>query len=220
MQQKNEYTEKLAEILSRPRQCAADWLTIQARDLAVLARATQNPSLLVFACLEARNAIEQLWYELVMLIHGGTIARELYEKCRKRRDGFLAAIREAEPRYRQLSKFTALCMHLDARAPSEGIAWDLGRLKNEWQSLSSYCHAPGHPISTIENPQWFSKGVALVHGVFDYFQQEMSRGASALLKPANMTPEAHMIWEDFAENRITEDQALIRLKIVQPLRQV
>ena len=153
-----------------------------------------------------------------MLIHGGTIARDLYEKCRKRRDGFLAAIAEAEPRYRQLSKFTALCMQLDSRAPHEGIAWDLGRLKKEWQALSTYCHAPAHPSSTIKNPNWFSEGLALVEGVFDYFQQEMSRGASALIKPENMTPEARMIWEDFAAGGISDEQVLIRLKIVQPLR--
>src|SRR5208282_4984544 len=99
---------KLQEVLLRPRQCAADWLAFQAHDLADLARQTNNANLLVFACLEARNAIEQLWCVILEVINGKPLDEESLEKCRKRQDGFLAAIRDAEPRYRQFSRFTAI----------------------------------------------------------------------------------------------------------------
>ena len=208
----------LEEILLRPRQCAADWLVIHSRDLAAAAKQSGSATLLVFACLEARNAIEQLWFELLMLIHGGAMDRELFEKCRRRRDGFLAAIGEAEPRYRRLSRFTAVAMNLDSHAPCEGIAWDLGRLKRLWQSLSNYCHAQAHPAATLSDPEWIATGYALIDEVFAYFEQEMSGGATAMLRPDDMTPEARMIWEDFAAKRIDEEQVRIRLRIVQPLR--
>lgn len=209
---------KLGDILCRPRICAADWLVIQARDLAAFAQETTNPTLLVFSCLEARNAIEQLWSELLIVIYGGSVDRKFFEKCRRRRDGFLAAIKEAAPRYRQLSRFTAICLQLDSQAPCDGIAWDLDRLKRLWHSLSSYCHAQAHPAATLNCQEWFSRGLALVHEVFAYFEQEMSRGATAVLPPENMTPEARMIWEEFADGRITDDQARIRLRLVQPLQ--
>jgi len=207
---------KLEEIITRPRQCAADWLVIQARDLGRLSKQDNNTTLLVFACLEARNAIEQLWYELAMVIYGGSMGHEIYEKCRRRRDGFLAEIGDAEPRYRQLSRFTTIVMDLDRRVPHRGIAWDLGRLKKHWHSLSAYCHAQAHPSPTLEDPKWVLRGHSLIEEVYLYFEQEMAQGATAIMQPDNMTPEARMIWEDFADNKIDEDQVRTRLRIVQP----
>jgi len=209
---------RIASILLRERKCDSSWLMIQANDLAVQAKETQNSSILVFGCLEARNAIEQLWFEILMLIHSGSMSRELFDQCRRRRDGFLAAIGEAEPRYRQLSRFTALCMQLDSKSPCEGIAWDLGRLKKLWHAHSGYCHAQAHPTATLSDPKWFSDGLSLIEESYDYFREKMSAGASALLKPESMTPEASIVWEDFVAERITEEQTLIRLQIVQRLR--
>lgn len=207
---------KLEEILTRPRQCASDWLVIQARDLGQTSKENNNPTLLVFACLEARNAIEQLWYELAMLIYGGAMSYAIYERCRRRRNGFLAEIDAAEPRYRQLSRFTAIIMDLDRRIPQRGIAWNLGRLKKYWHSLSAYCHAQGHPSPTLEDPKWFQAGYSLLEEVFLYFEQEMTQALTAIMPPDNMTPEARMVWEDFADNKIDEDQVRTRLRIVQP----
>ncbi|MGH7799005.1 MAG: hypothetical protein ACREOW_00040 [Thermodesulfobacteriota bacterium] len=116
-----------------------------------------------------------------------------------------------------LARFTALCMHLDANAPTEIITWDLGRLKKLWHSLSEYCHAQAHPAVTLDDPTWFSQGLSLVEEVFSYFKSEMSNRTTGIMSPDKMTAQAHMIWNDFAEERITEEQALIRLRLIQPL---
>ena len=206
----------LEEVLLRPRQCAADWLVIHARDLADLAKRTNSMTLLVFACLEARNAIEQLWCEILMVLHGGTISRKLFEKCRRRRDGFLAAIGDAECRYRQLSRFTMIAMSLDSQAPCSGVAWDLAHLKRMWHSLSEYCHAQANPAATLADLKWIAAAYALIEELFTYFQQEMSQGVTAILCPEKMTVAARMIWEGFAAGNIDEEQVTIRLRIVQP----
>jgi hypothetical protein len=212
------FRKQLEDTLCRKRICEADWLILQAREIAELARQTTNPTLLVFSCLEARNAIEQLWFELLMVIYGGSMERDIFNKCRKRRDGFLAAIHEAEPQYRLLAQFTALCIKLDAKATFKVIIWDLKRLKKLWQSLSSYCHAQASPIETLDDHNWFSEGLYLIEETFDYFRSQMSEGATTLLSPDRMISEARMIWEDFSAHRINEEQVLIRLKIVQPAR--
>jgi hypothetical protein len=212
------FRNQLENTLCRERKCEADWLILQARDIAELARQTTNPSLLVFSCLEARNAIEQLWFELLMVIFGGSMERDLFDKCRKRRDGFLAAIHEAEPQYRLLAQFTALCIKLDVKATFKGIIWDLKRLKKLWQSLSGYCHAQASPIETLDDLNWFSEGQSLIEETFDYFRSQMTDGATTLLSADRMIPEARMIWEDFSTLRINEEQALIRLRIIQPFR--
>jgi hypothetical protein len=209
--------KSLDQLLLSPRICAADWLILQSHDLSSLARASGSTNLLVFSCLEARNAIEQLWFELLMVIQGGSMSKDLFEKCRSRRDGYLAAIGEAEPKYRLLAQFTALCMRLHQGAPCDVIVWDLGRLKKLWHALSGYCHAQAHPAATLDDPNWFVQGLSLVDEVFSYFKGEMSRGATGVMRPDKMTFEARMVWEEFAEKRITEEQALIRLTIVKPL---
>ncbi len=209
---------QLEDTLCRERICEADWLILQARDIAELSRQTANPSLLVFSCLEARNAIEQLWFELLMVIYGGSMERDLLNKCKKRRNGFLAAIHEAGPQYRLLAQFTALCIKLDAKATFKVIVCDLKRLKKPWQSLSGYCHAQASPTETIYDFNWFSEWLSLIDETFQYFKSQMTECATSLLSPDRMIPEVRMNWEDFSAHRINEEQVLIRLKIVQLLR--
>jgi hypothetical protein len=160
--------EELLHVLLRPRQCAADWLIIHAQDLASVAERRASTNLLIFACLEARNAIEQLWAEILVVLRSGEISLEFIEEIRHRRDGFLAAIRDAEPNYRKLVRFSMLCMRLDSQRPVDIIPWDLGRLKTWWRELSSYCHAQAEPVTTLANPAWSAEGLRLVREAFEY----------------------------------------------------
>src|SRR4051794_11101754 len=105
--------EQVAKVLLRDRVCASDWLIIQAHDLAVLAAETRKATLLVYAALESRNAIEQLWFDILLILHRGELTMQFVEEVRRRRDGVLAAIRSAAPEYRKLVTFSALCMQLD-----------------------------------------------------------------------------------------------------------
>lgn len=208
--------DELIEVLLQQRTCAADWLVIHARDLAALAERRTNSNLLIFACVEARNAIEQLWFEILVVLRKGKVTLEFVEEIRHRRDGFLAAIREAEPNYRKLVRFSMLCMRLDSLRPVDIIPWDLGQLKKWWHELSGYCHTQAEAVSTLQNPKWFVEGVRLIHRVFEYFRDHMSQGATGILRVDSMDAVARNIWDDFVADRINEEQAFIRLKIVQP----
>ena len=70
---------------------------------------------------------------------------------------------------------------------------------------------------TLDDPEWFSQVLSLVEEVFSYFKSEMSIRATGIMRPDKMTAQARMIWDDFAEERITEERALIRLRLIQPL---
>ena len=72
--------EELIQLLLRPRGCAADWLVIHARDLAAIAEHRASSNLSIFACLEARNAIEQLWFEILVVLRSGEITLEFVEE--------------------------------------------------------------------------------------------------------------------------------------------
>jgi hypothetical protein len=143
--------------------------------------------------------------------------RKLFEKCRRRRNGFLAAIREAEPRYRQLSRFTAIAMHLDSHAPCEGIA--LGSQASETS------------LGVVEQllPCSGSPGCHALRSSVDFVRSCTDRRAICLLRAGDVgrrdsdavarqhDTEARMIWEDFAVQNIDEEQVHIRLRIRQIL---
>jgi hypothetical protein len=208
--------EELIEVLLRQRSCAADWLVIHARDLAALAERRTSSNLLIFACVEARNAIEQLWFEILVVLRSGEITLKFVERIRRRRDGFLAAIREAEPNYRKLARFSMLCMRLDSQRPVDIIPWDLRRLKKWWHALSEHCHAQAEPMTTLSNPIWFTEGLGLVREVFGYFREQMSQGATGIMRVGAMIPVVKDIWEDFVADKIDVERVLIRLQIVRP----
>ena len=204
----------LASVICRPRQCDCGWLARQCLDLALIAEYDKNSNLLVYACLEARNAIEQLWCEIYLLLKGGSISKEDFERLKKRQDGWAAAIKELEPQYRKLTQFAAITMKLDSRAPCDIVVWDFTKLRRIWNRLGEYCHAQGHLCATIENEEWVSGGLALVHEVYNYFSTQLRGASNGILRPENMTPNARMVWDDFVSGAIDEGQVETRLRIV------
>lgn len=201
-------------LLLEPRKCQSDWLILQAKKLSDAAKQTNSTTLMIFSCLETRNAIEQLWFEILLIVHGEGLTEEYFLKCRKRRDGYLAAINEAAPQYRKLSAFSTLVLAADSKATYRGIAWDLAKLKKYWQQLGDYCHAQGHSSVTLDSQEWMDKGVNLVDNTFNYFHSQMSGGATVIMHPENMTPHTHGIWEAYLSEVIDDAQVLTRLRMI------
>jgi len=209
-------TFNIKEVFTRSRQCSSDWLVLQSKSLLDEAIRARNASALVYAALEARNAIEQLWFEIVMLLHGGEIDSETLAQCRKK-DGFLNVMRKATPDYYALASFTKLCCSIGPPLLPEIIVWDIKRLKKQWIAVSAYCHTQAHPRDTLADPQWFDKGFQIVQSVFDYMSANMSQADTGIMQPSQMAKHVKPIWEDFRVGAITEEQVLLRLKISQPV---
>ncbi len=70
----------------------------------------------------------------------------------------------------------------------------------------------------MDNREWADAGVLLVNEVFSYFQHQMSRGATGILRLDDMNEAARLVWDDFVGGAIDEEQALLRLQIVRPAR--
>jgi hypothetical protein len=209
-------TIDISELLRRPRQCAAHWLISQARGLILAAGREHNSNLLVAGCLEARNAIEQQWFDILCVLRRGEMTREVLEEARRGRGGVLAAIHKAERHYGKLVRFSMLCMRLDSFRPIDIIPWNISQMTNWWHALSAYCHAQFEPRTTLEDSTWFAEGIRLVQEVFDYFQNEISQGTTGILRVTDMNDAARLAWDDFVAGNINEEQAFTRLKIVRP----
>ena len=146
------------------------------------------------------------------------MTQQLLEEVRRSRGGVLAAIHKAEPGYAKLVRFSMLCMRLDTLRPIDIIPWNVSQMTNWWHALSAYCHAQFEPTTTLQDSNWFAKGLRLVQEVLDYFQHEMSQGTTGILKVNNMNEAARVVWDDFVANKINEEQAFTRLRIVRPAR--
>ncbi|WP_367873495.1 hypothetical protein [Luteolibacter sp. Populi] len=146
----------IGRLMLEPRKCDAAWLINRANQVAEIASVTESANLLVVSCVETRNAIEQLWFEIYVLLKGGALAEGEFEKCRRQSDGFLKAIKTVTPSYRKLVYFSAICCELSPGTPRT-IPWDLKILKRTWSEVSNYCHAQASPDSRLRTPSGFQK---------------------------------------------------------------
>lgn len=181
------------------------------------AREKGSHTALVYAALEARNAIEQLVFEIVLLASGG-IDEETYRRCKKV-DGAFLVLKRVEPDYRKLVEFTRLCLRLQPGAPKVA-EWDFSRLRRYMNELSAYCHFQGEPSKTVESEwnSWLASGVAKIEEVFAMFLEQMAgTDGTGIIRKENMPPEVQAIWEEFRQERITVEQAKTRLQIIQPI---
>jgi hypothetical protein len=172
---------------------------------------------LVYGALEARSAIEQLAFELVVLCRPTLgISMEDFDDCKKSL-GVFDVLRRFEPDYLKLAQFTKLCLGVDSEAP-EIIVWDIRKLRRCWNDVSKYCHYQGIASETIASnlDAWLSKGVALIEEIFSYFAINMKGAQTDLLKKETMPPEVLQTWEEFRSEKIDVPTVKRRLQIMQP----
>ena len=205
-------------LLTRKRECKADWLALQAECLSRFAKEHGSTTALVYAALEARNAIEQLFLELILTSQSGAISKEMLTECRKN-DGVFRVMEKCEPNYRKMVQFMEIIKSINPDYPALP-KWDLGKLKSFHNKLSKYCHFQGHESDTIISPLniWLSQGISLVEEIFCYFENEMANGYSAAIwDKASLPSEVAEAFEEFKQNKIEEENLKIRLQLMQPV---
>lgn len=211
---------EINDLLTRKRECDSSWLILQAESLCRFAKENGSCTALVYAALETRNAIEQLFFALAYLCRPASgFSRKDREECKKK-GGVFRVFAKFAPDYQRRVEFTQLCLSLEPGAPRV-IAWDTKRLEKYCGKVSQFCHFQGVPTETTEADfnAWLAKGIALVEEIFDYFESEMSRANSGIFRLETMPPEVKATWEDFKSGRIDSSNLKTRLKLMQPVMQ-
>lgn len=218
----NKEDKRFSKIFLEKRHCESDWFILRSKDLIDLAKRHNSLSALIYAALEARKAVEQLWFELIVACHKGKISKKLVEECRKT-DGIFRVMQKTEPDYRKLVRFCSICRSVYIEMPIV-IEWDQRKLVRFWNSLSKYCHSPMSPVDTYESSEWFNQGLALLNEVYDYISSNMKRvggrGGTGVIDTGTMPEEVKQAWEAFKSDSISEDQLYHRLKIMFPVLQM
>jgi hypothetical protein len=116
----------------------AGWSVIQAGTLIEEAKARHSGSLLIYAALELRLAIEQLMFTIIVVAKGRADAAT-FHACR-RKGGLFRVLGEVAPLYALKCKFTDVLVSNYPEIP-QGAAWDIKKLRRDHAALTELCHA-------------------------------------------------------------------------------
>ena len=194
----------------------ADWHVAQSRRILDVALSQGSSPAMVYAALEARNAIERLVFEMSVLATGGKFTPDQLSAAQKK-DGLFKLLDEALHNYRRHIEFQNVCMDLMGN-PLLFPVPDIRRCKRLRTELSSYCHCQLNPQVTIPDPagQWFITGIDIVKQTCDFLDPLLTT-PFGVIHPGTMPAEVREIFDVYIDGKIDITSARTRLNIMLPL---
>lgn len=204
-------------LLTRQRGVTSAWHIQQAKRLLAFDAGRHLDTVLVYAAIELRAAIERYLCELLLILRSGRVTKKDAKQCRKI-GGVFALIKAEDPLYRKTIAFTnIIASTLPALSKLEMV--DTSRMQGFWNALSEFCHKQLEPELTFESPNrdFQRKGFALLNEVLAYFSDSVACGVGMLMSRRKMEPEVQRVYDDFVNGRITETDARGMLRIAAPV---
>jgi len=198
------------------RDVTADWHVAQARCLLDLALTDGSATALIYAALEARNALERLPFEMSVLATGGRFTPEQLRMA-QRKDGVFQLLDQALEDYRRHIEFQNMCMEVDA-IPFRFPVPDIRRCRRLRTDLNPYCHCQLDPQETIRDlaGEWFVSGAAIVAETCDFLEPLLS-GPRGVLHRDTMPVEVAEIFDAYLAGNIDATAVRTRLELIQPV---
>jgi len=187
---------------------ALSWLDVAKRDLNVCA--------LQYAAHDARQAIEQLLFEEIVLSVGTKLDRKEYEKCKGNSTKLHKIIRRLNPDYNKLAQFTKTINSILPQSLPLTL-WDHKKLLKHWGVVSGYLHWAGEPAETFESTEWIQKGIEAVEAAADHIWKKNESGFTGIMMPLDMQLEIRDCWERFRADEIDLDSVNRTAKIALPV---
>jgi len=175
-----------------------------------------NVCALQYAAHDARQSIEQLLFEEIVLCVGTQLDRSEYEKCKGNSTKLHKVIRRLNPDYNKLGKFTQAIISALPHSPSL-IIWDHKKLLKHWGKVSNFLHWAGEPAETVESMEWFQKGIEAVEEAGCYIWKKNQAGFTGIIMPQDMQPEIRACWERFRVSEIDLDSVNWTARIALPV---
>lgn len=172
---------------------ALSWLDVAKR--------TRNVCALQYAAHDTRQAIEQLFFEEIVLSVGTQLDRKEYEKCKGNSTKLHKIIRRLNPDYNKLSQFTKAIISTFPQSPPF-IIWDHKVLIRLWGTVSGYLHWAGEPAEIYESTEWIDKAIEAVEKAANHIWQKNESGITGIMTPQNMQPEIRDCWDRFRAGEV------------------
>ena len=187
---------------------ALSWLDIAKKRL--------NVSALQYAAHDARQGIEQLLFEELVLSVGTSLDRAEYEKCKGNATKLHKIVRRLSPDYEKLAQFTQAVMSIDPEMPPIEI-WNHKELMKSWGSVSNYLHWAGEPRETVESKDWVATGIKAVEAAANHIWEKAARGYTGILMLHDMPTEIRVLWDRFKVGQVDLEQVKRTANLASPI---
>lgn len=207
--------------LEQPRQVSFDWHIVQVKKWLDYDSERELDSVLVYASIELRIAIERYIFELLCLLKEQELSKEDELKCRSI-NGLFELMKETDPYYRKTIEFTKIVASLFSSSGGPEITVvDTAYLRRKWQELSEYCHKQLYPNKTFGsyNREFQERGFALIREVFEKFHEWKFESVCGVLRRSSMPEEVKSVYDKFVNGHLGSDQVRRILSIMEPVLQ-
>lgn len=170
---------------------------------------------LLNACISARQGIEYLLFEELLLGLGTGLTEAEYEKCVQSAKTLDKVVKARIPTYERLLKFTKIVASLDEGLPNL-ISWNHANLMRAWGTLSKSLHWFGTYALTTDDREWLEKEHSRVLDLVTPIWKNMCKGRHGVMHPDDMHPSTREVWNRFVKSEISEETAAFQLRIVRP----
>ncbi len=203
--------------LEAPREVTFDWHIVQAKKLLEFDGGRGLDSVLVYAAVELRAAIERYIFELLYLLKEGKLSGDEEKRCRSI-TGIFALMKEADPVYRKTIEFTKLVVSLTPGLPEITVV-DAAYLNRKWQDLSEYCHMQFRPEETFgsQSRKFQKQGFALIREILHKFHEWKVESNCAVLARSSLPEEVRNVYDKFIREDIDAGQAKRMLVLMEPV---
>jgi len=177
----------------------AGWSVIQASTLMAEAKVRHSASLLIYAALELRLAIEQVMFSLIFIAKGRADASTL--RACQRPGGLFQVVRQVAPLYARKCQFTHVLVSFHPEIP-QGEAWDIKALLRFHEALSVPCHAERNLRGMGALVEPWDQRLALLEDIHRYLAAGLKKD-TAVLTFKGATPSAMALWQKYAKGTVT-----------------
>ncbi|MBL3619701.1 MAG: hypothetical protein JMN26_18575 [gamma proteobacterium endosymbiont of Lamellibrachia anaximandri] len=168
-----------------------------------------------YAAHDARQGIEQLLFEELVLSVGTNLDRTEYEKCLGNSTKLYKIINRLAPQRENLAKFTRAVFSVgEVRIPL--VVWDHKKLMQYWGRISNYLHWAGAIDETIQNESWVKEGILITEEACAHIWNNLTQHEMGVMLPNDMHPEIRDLWERYKAGKIGLDEVRISSKLLDP----
>ena len=171
---------------------------------------------LLNACIAARQGIEYLFFEELLLGLGEGLTEAEYEKCVRSADTLNKVVKQRIPQYEKLLEFTQIVSSLDKGLPNL-ITWNHSSLMKSWGLLSNYLHWFGTYTRTTDDAIWLSDARRRIGDIVSPIWGNMSKGRHGVMHPDDMHSSTFEVWTRFVAGEIDVETAKFQLQVLRPV---
>lgn len=169
-----------------------------------------------YAAHDARQGIEQLLFEELVLSTGANLERSEYKRCLGNSTKLHAIIKRLSPDREKLGVFVQVVMATGG-PKLELMVWDHKLLMNYWRAVSNYLHWAGAIDETINKWSWVEAGIAKTEEACLYIWKNKTEKETGVMLPFDMHPAIAALWQRFKAGSIGEKDVKIACELLQPV---